>query len=143
MQLLKSRWWLFCLALVGVALLILSGDGRAESPTEEYLRESEVYRAALEEQVAALCTHVSGVSDVRVILTVASGEVAIYAEDADGRVVTAGGEAVLSAYAVPEVTGVAVVCRGAERDSVKRELINLLSAALGISSARIYISAAG
>lgn len=140
---LKGRWWLIALALAGVILLIIGSDSAAPRQEREGLAVAEEYRTALEQRVTALCAHVDGVSEVQVLLTVASGEVVIYAEGADGEIVTTGGNGMITAYAVPEVTGVAVVCRGGERDNVRRELTELISAALGISSARIHISAAG
>ena len=126
-------------------LLLLWGGGGGEAPKErgEVLSEAEAYRQALTEDVTALCQTVKGVSEVSVLLTLEGGEEALYAmnrTETGETVASLGGDALLLGYRMPQIAGVAVVCRGGETARVKAELTALLCAALGISSARIYVS---
>ena len=142
----KGKGWLLLLGALGLLLLLLGGNG-GEGLKErgEVLSEAEAYRRALTEDITALCQTVKGVSEASVLVTLVGGEEALYAinrTESGETVASVGGEALLLGYQMPRVAGVAVVCQGGESIEVKAELTALLSAALGISSARIYITGA-
>lgn len=154
---------------LGVILLLLggmggeTGDGPSETVSEEHAQNDaealERYVGALEAKIAELCGSVAGVSDVRVAVTLASGYEYVYAKDteekqgADGATggsshyVTVGsgaGESVVYLSERPPVIGgIGIVCRGGGRDAVRRELLELLSAAFGVPSNRIYVTEGG
>ncbi len=146
---------LILLAMVGIGLLIFGGirkEDRAEQPnntatdTEEALR---IYQAELETRIREICSSTAGVSDVRVIVTLAGGFEAVYATeliDGDERYVILGNgsnaEALLLSHAAPQIIGIGVICRGGGNATVRRELISLLSAAFDLPTNRIYITEA-
>ena len=142
---LKKKWLLPALAVAGILLLLLGGgQGSGQPAAQEDGVRTEEYRAALTEELEALCGRVRGAGKVHLVLTLAGGEEAVYAadRDADGRIdyVLSGGEGLLLYRKAPAVLGVGVVCEGGGDDAVCRELTALLSATLGIGSNRIYIS---
>lgn len=95
-----------------VLLLAAGGGGSGE------VSESDALAAELEELLSSL----SGVGSCRVMVTYRVTE---------GRYGTA---------AQKEVVSVAVVCRGADRVGVRRELTEMLSALFGIGANRIHIA---
>lgn len=147
---LRGKWGLLLLALAGVVLLLLSSGqgagkaGQTEATGIGTAAEAEAYRAALSEELTALCSRVKGAGQVSLVITLSGGEEAVYAVDHSGEgrtdYVLSGGEGLLLSYKNPTVVGVGVVCEGGQDAAVCRELTALLSATLGIGSNRIYIS---
>lgn len=134
---------LFLLGLVGLALLLFTGIPREESTSPSPLLAIEDYRIALESSVADTCRAVKGVGEVKVLLTLASGEIAVYEKNQSGEsetVATSGGDALLLAYRTPEIAGISVVCTGGGDFAVKQELTSLLCKALDLSSTQIHIA---
>lgn len=149
-KVLRGKWALLLLALLGVLLLLLSsgqGAGSAGQGTAGGVgtaAEAEAYRTALREELTTLCSRVQGAGQVSLVITLSGGEEAVYAVDhnGEGRTdhVLSGGEGLLLSYQNPTVVGVGVVCEGGQDAAVRRELTALLSATLGIGSNRIYIT---
>ncbi|MBE6553284.1 MAG: hypothetical protein E7666_02965 [Ruminococcaceae bacterium] len=148
-------WLLILLALIGVGLLIFGGiweKEETERPADHATNVEETLRAyqtELETRIREICASTAGVSDVRVIVTLASGFEAVYATeliDGDERYVILGNgsnaEALLLSHAAPKITGIGVICRGGGNATVRRELIALLSAAFDLPTNRIYITEA-
>ncbi len=150
---------IFALAAVGVLLIMLGGGGTDEGKTvaanasaEQYGEQSaQRYAEHLESRIADICGEVRGVGEVSVFVSLEGGYRALYATDAQSgssghkeQIVMsgsgAGREAVISAYQNPEIGGVAIVCDGASSASVRAELVRLVSAALGISTNKIFVS---
>lgn len=97
-----------------------------------------IYTAALEAKAGDLCTRVAGVSDVTVAVSLAQGVEYVYAgEDGSAR------QALLVTERPPQISGIGVVCAGADDPATVQTLLSLLSAAFGVSTNRIYITAAG
>ena len=136
------------LAAAGVLLLLLGGgmgSGKSTKTESDLAAATEQYREALEGELTALCEKVVGAGKVSVLLTLDGSEEAVYAKDerqngASDYVVSAG-EGLLLYRKHPATLGVAVVCTGGTDPTVRAELTALLSAALGIGSNRIYITA--
>lgn len=160
-----GMWIVMIAGALGILLLLVGGfsgsSGKKEDPVEseapklnsaEALKE---YVEMLERKIAALCESVNGVSHVRVAVTLTSGYEYIYAKDSE---LHSNGESTSGSYhyltigsgsseaAVylsekpPTVGGIGIVCVGGGDARVKKELIDLLSAATGVSSNKIYIA---
>ena len=133
------------LALLGaIGLLLLLFTGTPAKTEKAAARDiGEAYRLTLTEEVRAVCAAVRGVGEVRVLLTLASGEIAVYEKNQNGEhesVALAGGEALLITYQAPTVLGVAVVCEGGGDATVRAELTALLRATLGVDTRSIHIA---
>lgn len=140
---LKGKWGILLFGILGIFLLLYGG--RADDKTvnvsgQNYFEEAEAYRVSLEVRLEELCASVSGVSSPDVFVTLDSGEVSEYAANGSGQYVVSGGDGLLVSRKMPRICGVAVVCFGGEQVSVKKELTELISAALNIGSNRIHIS---
>ncbi len=110
----RKRLILICAALVlGVILIVAS-----TTPTTSSTADTD----AVEEKLEEMCSSLEGVGSCRVMVTYKQVE---------------------KRYGQSEekiVESVAVVCKGADRASVRRELTEMLSALFGIGTNRIHIS---
>ena len=118
------------LAFLGVLLLVIGGiSARDEAKTE--VREEDtnaLYREMLEKELTALLGEVRGVGKLSVMVTLEAGEKNTYSGSK------------LTQTEMPRVCGVAVVCAGGGRESVRAEIASLLSSLLGIGTHRIHVS---
>lgn len=152
---------IFLGAVLGIGLLIYSGC--AEKSKEKAAvsqntgafdggdMDAEAYAREVEERIAVLCSNIKGVGDVRVAVTLSGGYNAVYAQNSQSSasghknefVLTGSGSSeapLLVGYSVPQISGVGVVCKGGGDPSVRQELISLISATLGVSSNKIYVT---
>ena len=147
---------------VGVLLLIFGNRiGKHENtvtsdapPGGTVTRTTEEYRADLEARMEAICSRVSGVGSVDVIVTLEGGYEYVYATE---KKVTVGGEStsyitvgsgddeslVYVTERLPAILGIGVVCSGGMDPTVRREVTALLSAAFGVGSNKIYVTGLG
>ncbi len=151
---------IFLGALLGIGLLIYGSyaDSGGEASDNDRVQEkvsgemdADAYAQSLEVGIARLCEGVQGVENVRVFVTLSGGYTAVYAQNSQSSASGYKNEFVLSGsgssekpllvgYSVPQVNGVGIVCSGGGMASVRQELIALVSASLGISSNKIYVS---
>lgn len=159
----KGKWLLIIALLAGVALIIFgnvfSDSGAKEkddksrgNDTGTDISYTEQYRKSLEESVKALCAQIKGTSNVNVLLTLEAGSEYVYAQNSDvGSANNQSSEYVISSADgspngllikenYPKICGIAVVCTGGDNTAVKKEIIDLLSAAFNLSSNRIYVA---
>ena len=121
----KRMLLLLFLLLLGVIMLLFSSQ-----PAESETLESETldeYKERLEKELGELCSSVSGVGACRVTVTFERGEEKIYK-----------GSSLLESRP-PKVMGVTVVCRGADSDKVRSEVIAMMTALFDIGSNRIAV----
>ena len=115
------------LIAVGIILIFISssfGSQKTEKTNEITLDE---YKERLEEDIASICSDVSGVGKCRVFITLERGEQNSYK-----------GSSVIETKP-PKVLGVTVVCRGADSDLVRGELTDMLTALFDIGANRVAI----
>ena len=130
---------------------ILGDDEDGKSAVDGEAISLLEYTQQLEESIEKLCAGVSGVSEVRVAVTLENGFEYVYATDSevksDGlteyKYITVGsGSREGTVYITekpPKIGGVGVVCKGGDNAEVQRKLISLISAAYNVSSNKIYI----
>lgn len=109
---------------IGIVLILASGRGEDIKTGEKSLEE---YKAELEAELAELCSSVKGVGKCRVSVSFSRGAENTYKGS------------VLIETRPPEVLGVIIVCRGADSDSVRRDLTELVTSLFGIASNRVAI----
>jgi len=139
-------WMIAACVLVGVVMLIFGGADDKASPTKaESSSELIEYSKKVEERILELCSKVEGVKNVSVAVSFESGFEYVYATDGD-KTLTVGSGSSESAVRVtekpPTISGVGIVCTGGGDPRIQQKLINLISAAYGISSNKIYITEA-
>ena len=98
----------------------------------------------LEKEIKALCEDVSGVGQVEVMLRLQGGTRVLYATDEKGKPASVGSgsaeQPLHSSILMPEVAGVAIVCRGGNSPTVQKTLTDLVSTALGIPANRVAVT---
>ena len=163
----KKPKTLVILGLLGIFLIFLSslgGDNTEESaemmPGQLNLEE---YRESLEENIADMVTDITGSRKVKVIVTLDSGVRYSYADTREEsssdktekeaqvtdseikegyitvKSASGGEEALLLKTEMPEIRGVAVVCEGGDNEYINEKIVNTITAALNITSKRVYI----
>jgi len=134
-------------AALGITLLIFGGSSGKEnasaySETSESFSE---YTTSVEGKIYELCSKVEGVSNVSVAVSFECGFEYVYARDNDGgKYLLVGSGNSESAVKItekpPTIGGIGIVCKGGGDPTVQNRLINLISAAFGVSSNKIYIT---
>ncbi len=112
---------------IGIILIFVSSSfGKSEDKSADGITLDE-YKIRLEEEIASICSDVSGVGKCRVFITLERGEQNVYK-----------GSSVIETKP-PKVLGVTVVCRGADSDYVRAELTDMITALFDIGSNRVAI----
>lgn len=123
--------WILLAGVLGVVLLLagtLSAKRQDSATGTAKESESDAYRHALENQIAAALSEVEGVGKTRVLLTLESGEQLLY--DGSKKV----------GSVPPRVLGAVVICEGGGADRVKREVTDLVSALCRLPANRIHVA---
>lgn len=142
--------------IFGVALIVFGGisDKNADSETEMQSNpyaDADAYANEVEMRVSELCKGVKGAGDVSVLVSLKGGYKTVYAVDAQSNssgyksevVMSGSGSAqkpLIAAYENPEIAGVGIVCSGGDDPAVRKEIIDLVSAALNISTNKIFVA---
>lgn len=147
----RRLWLLLGGGVLGILLLLLGAAGGTQKsevestePLGSRVSELAAYQASLEKEIERLCEAVAGVSDCTVKVTLSRGYTVSYTEDGDKNPVTVGSgsseQALFESLSPPVVAGVGVVCRGGQNPTTEQLLVELVSTALGISSARVCVT---
>lgn len=148
------------MAVCGAVLLFLSGFGGIADKNAVSAEKSDAdvaldFRTENEERLEAFLENIEGAGEVKVYLTVGSGERYIYASekkssesenkrDSEEKLVLVGGsssrEPLIETVRSPEITGAVIVCKGCKSPVVEERMYKAASAALGIPTADIYVT---
>lgn len=134
---------LFLLGAVGVLILLFTGTTPKKEQTTSPMEAAEAYRVAMEGSLTETIRTIRGVGKVKVFLTLATSEVAVYEKNVNAEsetLASVGGEGLLVAYRMPKIAGVVVVCEGGDDAVVRYELTSLLRSALALDSTAIHIA---
>lgn len=151
---------LIALGLAGMAMLALSEWIPQKSETSPAPAAAgsaqtvggDAYAAALESDLTTLLGRVEGIGRVEVMVTLASGEETVYAQDtqqsADGsgskqHVLLDGGAAepaLVETVGSPTVQGVAVVCEGGGSAGVAARVTDIVEVLTGIGASHISVT---
>ncbi|MBQ3150371.1 MAG: hypothetical protein IJB86_03905 [Clostridia bacterium] len=145
-----------CVVIItGLLLSELSASGTEKPPQEQ--KEEAVYEQELEKRLTELISTIDGAGEAKVMITLKNGEESVFAknsgmesDEGDAQRLQSEQEYVIlksgseesglklkTVY--PEVSGVAVVCHGAESPYVRQRIISTVTAVLGISSAKVSV----
>ena len=134
-------------------LLIIAGsygnsskkEGSKEAPSLYPSEELEIYTERLEKRVCELIERVGGVSNVTVLVTIDTSNESIYAtsgSNGDFVIITdpTGKENPVKVMEITaNIRGIAVVCDYGGDESLKKNIINMLSSLFSIGSNRISV----
>ena len=140
------------LGLCGVALLYLSGlgSGKKEETAAPAAAafSAEDYARQLEDRLGEMVSAITGEEDPAVLVTLESGEQQVYGLDEGGddsthvllKAADGSQQALTVTRLEPRIRGVIVVSSGAGDPRVREALIQAVSTALHLSSARVYVT---
>ena len=133
-------------AVLGIALLF-AGNSRSDTATAEAVEmtDTEAYVQDMEEKIRELCRRVEGVGEVSVVVSLESGWRRTYGRESGSYLSVAslsGSGSVCLSEEPPVIGGIAIVCDGGGDPIVRQRLVNLLRAAYGIGSNKIYVAPA-
>lgn len=136
----KSKIIISLLAVFGIVLILLGSTGfRAEKSSNSF--SPSTYTAELEKKLESFLKNVDGIDNVDVIVTLDISNERVYAknEGSYDYILSSSGDPISIAEIYPYVRGVAIACTNGQSDNVKKEITELISCYLGISTNRIKI----
>lgn len=159
----KNPKFLLIAGLAGILLIALSSfTGNKEKAAKKQASSgisAEEYKAELESGVREIVKGITGDKSATVVVTLESGIKYSYADTNEGssadktesnskstssyitvKTADGGEQALLVTAEMPEVRGVAVVCRGGDDELINEKIKNAVTAALNITSKRVYIA---
>lgn len=142
------------LGMIGILLLTLSEivpEKDKDEQKNETVSAYENYEEEIEKRLTETVSAINGAGRTKVMITLESGDENVYAvENKHGEkssesqyvIVENGGDdkGLLLKVVEPEVRGVAVVCEGADSAKVRQEIVDTVTAVLGISTNRVSIA---
>ena len=152
-----------CIGIIGVLILMFLGndstsdnenDVGGEETTTSNVSSIDDIENKLETKLTEIISEIEGVGEVRVVVTVASSDSYIFAENiksdndtdsfsSDREIIIYkgkdGDDGLKIGIRSPDVLGVAVVCQGATSSVVKSEITGLVTSLFGIGSDRVYV----
>lgn len=159
---------LIILGFIGIFLIFLSSYFPNEKTEEQKINQesitAEEYKVSLENGIKDLVKEITGDTKAKVVITLDSGIMYSYAKAAENnssasdlsgktqeshsnshsfvtvRTADGGEQALLITEYMPEVRGIAIVCRGGNDEQTAEKIQNAVMAALNITSKRVYIT---
>ena len=161
MQIPKNKGVIFILASVLIVGIIMAlspsqNDDDLENADAVTFNESR-YEEQLEERLKDLIEQIDGVGNVTVMITLEGSALYTYAQNVSEDIESDGNvkketnivlstksssikEAVVSGYSMPKIKGAAVVCDNRLSAGMLEKIIGTVSASLGISTDKIYVT---
>ena len=151
----KNTLIIIVLLILGLLLLIFPGGSFSKNTSQSDEERLKKYVDELEKKIESLCSNVQGVSNVSVSVYLDSGFETVYAyneqnkETSNGinsekKYVTVGSgndeSMVCIVEKMPNICGIAIVCKGGGNPLVANQLINLISSAYNIPKNKIYVA---
>lgn len=152
----KTTAVLLILIVLGLLLLLTPlTSGKAENKNNNSEDRLKEYGEELERKISELCGEVAGVSNVNVTVYFDTGFELVYAYDEESKETSSGYNTekkyvtigsgndesmVCILERMPNICGIAIVCRGGGNAMVASELVNLISSAYGVPKNKIYVA---
>ena len=151
----KNILIIIILLALGLALLLLPGTSKNASNVYNNEERLSKYAQELENKIGTLCSKVQGVSNVSVTVYLDSGFETVYAYNeqnkatsnginSEKKYVTIGSgndeSMVFVVEKMPNICGVAIVCKGGGNSLIANQLVNLISSAYNVPKNKIYVA---
>lgn len=150
----KSIMVIVILVAIGLLLLIVPEKSSQSVSKSDFDRVYE-YELQVETKIKELCSKINGISEVNVSVYLDSGFETVYAYNEENKATSNGvnsekkyvtigsgdNEAMVCLYErMPNICGIAIVCKGGSNPIAANEIINLISSAFGVPKNKIYIT---
>ena len=154
----NAGFLLVLLFALGIFLVLFSGEEKKEEVAEIKMSfDEEKYEEMLEKRLKNIIEKMDGVGEVSVMVTLEGSALYTYAIDTTQNISGDGDskkestvvlstsqtnnkEAVVSGYTLPKVKGASVVCSKKLTPTQRSNVIGVVGASLGISSAKICVT---
>ena len=123
----KKSVFIIVIFVLGILLLVFSSSHFSEENVTVENEDLNSYKERLEAELSEVCSSVKGVGRCKVTVTFERGEERVYK-----------GSSLIESRP-PKVLGVTVVCKGADSDSVRAEIVDMMSALFDIGANRIAV----
>ncbi|MBR0142130.1 MAG: hypothetical protein IJM19_07785 [Ruminococcus sp.] len=149
------------LGLAGLVLIMISSfdtgkntaDNKDIKPVSEEIT-AESYCRETEKRLEDFLENIDGAGDVKVYLSVGTGEKYVYAVEKNSKssenqkeedikyVIVGGGEksALVETVRTPEITGAVIACTGCGSPVVQERIYKAVSSALGLPTSKIFVT---
>ena len=130
--------------IIGV-ILVLSDkkNENTQNNSSDYTDFIENYTLKTENKLANLIEEIDGASSPKVMITLKSGTEFVYASDgkesSEKHVIVDDNLVYVKEY-LPQIEGVAIVCKGGNNPNVKSKITELVCSVLGLYSSHVYVT---
>lgn len=151
---LKKYSYVFLILGIGIVLMLLPG-GQKESTENKTVQTETQPRQTTQESLEAILSQVHGAGKVKVLLTVAEGELTVYEKDEDSILNTDSSsikvetvvitdanraqQALIQQVNPPVYLGAVIVCQGADSAAVRLAVTEAVAAATGLTTDKISV----
>ena len=151
----KSTVLIVILVLIGLLLIIIPNNSSKQSKKIDNEARLSQYSKSIEQKIRDMCSNVNGISNVNVTVYFDSGFETIYAYNEESKSSSSGVNSekkyvtigsgndesmVCIVEKMPNICGVAIVCKGGGNPNLASEVINLISSAFGVPKNKIYVA---
>lgn len=138
----KKHWYIPLMIFVGI-LMMAGSRGKESTETASMIISDRQYIQETESRLEMMLSELEGAGRCRVTVTLAAGTKKEYVRQEGSVLVVSdkdGNESpVISKENSPEIAGVTVACRSAERPDVRNRIIQAVSTVLGIGTNKICV----
>ena len=141
---------LLCVGIIFLAAAEYHSNKESQRDQNDF--DEETYTRRLEERLCAMIEKMDGVSDVKVMITLESGNRYRYVRD--GASSSSGGDGAVGAFMMnqndsspvlleikaPKIKGVSVVCRGADNILIREKILGLVAGTLDLTQNKIFVT---
>ena len=151
----KNLIYILIVALIGLLLILIpTNSAKRNNEIDNEARLSQ-YSKSIEQKISDMCSNVNGISNVKVTVYFDSGFETVYAYNEESKSSSSGVNSekkyvtigsgndesmVCILEKMPNICGVAIVCRGGGNPKLSSEIINLISSAFGVPKNKIYVA---
>lgn len=167
-EIIRNPKALITIGIIGIVLIAVTSffpkNEETAMPKTSMQIDMEEYKKELETAVKDIVTGVTGDKNATVVITLESGIKYSYADSTESdtsnssgekseqksekksqsyvtvRTSDGGEEALLITEIMPEIRGVAIICKGGDNELLAEKIKNAVKAALQITSQRVYIA---
>ncbi len=140
----KKVFLLITAGIILGLLLVFSDNPKSDNNnTESYSEFINSYTNSIEKRLAELVDDIDGASNAKVMITLKCGSETVYASDGpqdNSKHVIVDNNLVYVKEYLPQIEGVAVVCKGGNDPKINNLITQMLCSLLGLYSTHVFVT---